>query len=53
LWDRFDEAVADLARALAGASPGRLAAAFTGLSEMSGGLAAQVQPLYRAGRLAG
>jgi hypothetical protein len=53
LWVRFDEAVAGLASALTGSSPTALAAAFTELSEVSGGLAAQVQPLYRAGRLAG
>lgn len=53
LWVRFDEAVAGLASALAGSSPTGLAAAFTELSEVSGGLAARVQPLYRAGRLAG
>ena len=53
LWVRFDEAVADLAGALAGSSPAGLAAAFTRLSEVSGALAAEVQPFYRAGRLAG
>jgi hypothetical protein len=52
-WARFDEAVAGLARALAGSSPAALAAAFTELSEVSGALAAQVQPLYPAGWLTG
>jgi hypothetical protein len=53
LWAQFDEVVADLANALAGSSPAKLAAAFTELSEVSGAVAAEVQPLYRAGRLAG
>ena len=53
LWARFDEAVAGLARALAGLSPAALAEAFTELSEVSEALAARVKPLYRAGRLAG
>jgi hypothetical protein len=53
LWARFDQAVAELARALAGSSPAGLAAAFTSLSEVSGELAAQVRSLYRGGRLVG
>ena len=53
LWARFDAAVAGLASALAGSSVAMLAAAFTELSEVSGALVVQVQPLYRAGRLAG
>src|SRR5450755_4715374 len=53
LWARFDEAVAELARALAGSSPAGLAAAFANLSEVSGALAAQVRSLYRGGRLSG
>lgn len=52
LWAQFDAAVAGLATALAGSSVAVLAAVFTELSEVSAGLAAQVQPLYRAGRLA-
>jgi len=52
-WVRFDEAVGGLARALAGSSPAALAAAFTELSDVAGALAAQVQPLSRAGGLAG
>jgi hypothetical protein len=52
-WARFDEAVAGVARALAGSSPAELAAAFTRLSEVSGELAAQVRSLYRRGRLTG
>jgi hypothetical protein len=53
LWVRFDEAVTGLATALAGSSPAGLTGAFTELSEVSKGLAAQVQSLYRGGRLAG
>ena len=53
LWARFDEAVAGLARALAGSSPAGLEAAFTELAEVAEALAAQEQPLFRAGRLAG
>lgn len=52
LWAQFDAAVAGLATALAGSSVAVLVAAFTELSEVSAGLAAQAQPLYRAGRLA-
>ncbi|MGH3260999.1 MAG: hypothetical protein ACRDNS_03280 [Trebonia sp.] len=51
-WARFDQAVAGLARALAGSSPAELAAAFTELSQSASALADQTQPLYRAGRLA-
>jgi hypothetical protein len=52
LWAQFDAAVAGLASALVGSSVAVLVAAFTELSEVSAGLAVQVQPLYRAGRLA-
>ncbi len=53
LWAQFDAAVAGLAGALVGSSVAVLAAAFTELSEVCGALAIRVQPLYRAGRLAG
>ncbi len=52
-WDRFDQAVDGLAAALAGTSTAALAGAFARLSEAADSLAADVQPLYRAGRLAG
>jgi hypothetical protein len=53
LWARFDFAVAALVSALVGSSVAALAATFTELSEISATLAAQVQPLYRAGRFVG
>jgi hypothetical protein len=53
LWGRFDAAVAGVVSALMGSSVAVLAAAFAELSEASGALVVQVQPLYRAGRLAG
>ncbi len=52
-WNRFDYAVDGLAAALAGSSPANLVAAFAELSGASGALAAEVQSLYRASRLAG
>jgi hypothetical protein len=44
-WSRFDEAVEDLAAALAGSSPAALAAAFARLAEACGGLVVDGQPL--------
>lgn len=52
-WDRFDDAVGGLAAALAGTSIAALAGAFGRLSEAADALTADVQPLYRAGGLAG
>jgi hypothetical protein len=53
LWARFDEAVAGLARTLAGTSVPNLAAAFAELSDIAGELATDVQTQYRSGRIAG
>lgn len=52
LWTRFDEAVAALANALAGSSPGALATAFRELSDAAAALSGETQRLYRSGRLA-
>ena len=53
LWERFDNATAGLAAALAGTSPAALAAAFRELADVSGLLAAELQRAYRAARAAG
>jgi hypothetical protein len=53
LWTRFDEAVAVLAKTLAGTSVPNLAAAFAELSDIAGELATDVQTLYRAPRPVG
>ncbi len=53
LWERFDAATAALAKALSGSSPATLAAAFTGLAEVCGLLAADVQRTHRPARAAG
>jgi hypothetical protein len=53
LWRAFDDAVADLAQALAGSSPAQLAAAFSQLSEVSGALADELQRAAVAARSRG
>lgn len=53
LWERFDNATAALAAALAGTSPAALAAAFRELSDVAGLLAVDLQRTYRPARVAG
>ena len=50
LWERFDAATADLAKALSGSSPATLAAAFTELSEVCALLSADVRRTHRPAR---
>jgi hypothetical protein len=51
LWQRFDEAVAELATALSGSSLAGLAEAFSELSEVSGLLATELHRTWRPARV--